>query len=163
MDVNIPHSEIQQNEEDDEDEEMEQDDNEEIFQIDDASLNKSTKKSKKLEMKEGIETLDVCMEQVLSYVYNCCHINEQLQLDSLRIIYSDLLYAFERIILPTHASHHVQFLMFYFCSFKSAVVEAFIKWLWQKVSDPNIAPVIRQTAVSYIASLLARANFVTVG
>lgn len=157
LDVSIPPSEIQNCE----DEEMEED--ETIFKLDESTTETSCEKSITTEMKHpGAQMLDVCMEQVLSYVYNCCYIDGQLQVDSLKSIYNDLLFAFERIILPTHASHHVQFIMFYFCSFRTVVAEAFVKWLWQKVSNPNIAPIIRQSAVSYIASLLARATYITV-
>ncbi|XP_001602153.1 RNA polymerase I-specific transcription initiation factor RRN3 [Nasonia vitripennis] len=161
LDVSVPPSEIQ-NCEDDED--MEEDENEAIFKLDDTNIENNSKKSHSTEMKHpGAQMLDVCMEQVLAYVYNCCHVEGQLQIDSLRIIYNDLLYTFERIILTTHASHHVQFIMFYLCSFKLTVAETFIRWLWQKVSNPNVAPIIRQSAVSYIASLLARATYITVG
>lgn len=158
MDVSVPPSEIQQCDDDD----MEED--EAIFELDVPNTENDSKKSINTEMKHpGAQMLDVCMEQVLAYVYNCCHDEGQLQIDSLKTIYNDLIYTFERIILPTHASHHVQFIMFYLCSFKLTVAETFIRWLWQKVSNPNVACIIRQSAVSYIASLLARATYATVG
>ncbi|KOX67426.1 RNA polymerase I-specific transcription initiation factor RRN3 [Melipona quadrifasciata] len=47
--------------------------------------------------------------------------------------------------------------------FKTAVVEAFIDWLWRKASDPNVPSIIRQSSVAYIASLLVTAKFVTTG
>jgi RNA polymerase I-specific transcription initiation factor RRN3 len=158
LDVSIPPNEIQQYEE----EEMEQDDEETIFKLEDNTTENNSKKSINVEMKHpSAQLLDMCMEQLLAYVYDCCHVELHLQIDILRSIYNDLLYIFERIILPTHASHHIQFIMFYLCSFKPILVEAFVRWLWLKVSNPNAAPIIRQSAVFYIASLLARANYVT--
>lgn len=107
--------------------------------------------------------LDMCMELILKYMYNCCFINGVLQVECLRSLYFDILQIFETIILPTHASQYVQYIMFYICSFKTAVVEAFVDWLWRKASDPNVPSIIRQSSVVYIASLLVAATFVTTG
>ncbi|XP_003490029.1 RNA polymerase I-specific transcription initiation factor RRN3 [Bombus impatiens] len=107
--------------------------------------------------------LDMCMELILKYMYNCCFINGVLQVECLRSLYFDILKIFETVILPTHASQYVQYIMFYICSFKTAVAEAFVDWLWQKASNPNVPSIIRQSSVVYIASLLAAATFVTTG
>ncbi|XP_046628469.1 RNA polymerase I-specific transcription initiation factor RRN3 [Neodiprion virginianus] len=162
LDVYAPRSEIDECE-DDEDMEESDDAAQIIFALDevqgDAIKNEKQKEIRK--MKHPVaHTLDVCMEQVLAYIYNCCHNQGILNWESLKSLYHDVLKMFEQIILPTHASQHVQFIMFYICSFKPTVSEAFVNWLWQKVSDPNVAPVIRQSSVSYIASLLARATFI---
>ncbi|XP_058804012.1 RNA polymerase I-specific transcription initiation factor RRN3 [Phymastichus coffea] len=160
LDVSVPPSEIQNFEDGD----MEEDEDEAIFDMDDSTAKNNGKNTVDMQMKHpGAQMLDICMEQILSYIHNFCYVNGQLQIDPLKSIYNDLLYAFEKLILPTYASHHVQFLMFYLCSFKSAVTEAFVRWLWQKVSNPNVAPILRQSAVLYIASLLARATYVTIG
>ncbi|XP_076236252.1 RNA polymerase I-specific transcription initiation factor RRN3 homolog Tif-IA [Calliopsis andreniformis] len=107
--------------------------------------------------------LDVCMELILKYMHNSCFVEGVLQIDSLKSLYFDILQIFETVILPTHASQYVQYIIFYICSFKTAVVEAFIDWLWRKVSDPNIPSIIRQSSVAYIASILIAATFVTTG
>ncbi|CAK9818627.1 RNA polymerase I-specific transcription initiation factor RRN3 [Anthophora plagiata] len=107
--------------------------------------------------------LDVCMELILKYIHNSCFLNGVLQIESLKSLYFDILQIFETVILPTHASQYVQYIIFYICSFKTAVVEAFIDWLWRKVSDPNTPSIIRQSAVAYIASLLVTTTFVTTG
>ncbi|XP_012272863.1 RNA polymerase I-specific transcription initiation factor RRN3 [Orussus abietinus] len=156
LDVNAPTSEI----EDYEEEEMQEEDTGGggVFNMEDIGSNDKAKPLKALRHPVA-HTLDVCMEQVLSYIYGSCHVQGTLELESLKGLYHEILQIFEKIILPTHASHHVQFIMFYICSFKVVVAEAFLNWLWRKVSNPNVAPVIRQSAVSYIASLLARAAF----
>jgi len=110
-----------------------------------------------------VHTMDTCMELFLKYMHEFCFVDNALQIESLKILYVDILRAFETIILPTHASQYVQFIMFYICSFKAVVAETFTDWLWRKVIDPNVAPVIRQSAVCYIASLLATASFISNG
>ncbi|KZC07908.1 RNA polymerase I-specific transcription initiation factor RRN3, partial [Dufourea novaeangliae] len=107
--------------------------------------------------------LDVCMELILKYMHNSCFVEGVLQIESLKSFYFDVLQIFETVILPTHASQYVQYIIFYICSFKTAVAEAFIDWLWRKVSDPNVPSIIRQSSVAYIASFLVTANFVTTG
>lgn len=38
--------------------------------------------------------------------------------DRTKELYKDLLSVFDKLILPTHASCHVQYTLFYLCSFK---------------------------------------------
>lgn len=77
-------------------------------------------------------------------------------------MYQDMLEVFDKVILPTYNTHHVQFVMFTMCCFKPALTEAFLNYLWKKVCTPNVPVVIRQAAVSYIASLIARGTFVPI-
>lgn len=107
--------------------------------------------------------LDVCMKLILKYIHNSCFVEGVLQIESLKSLYFDMLQIFETVILPTYASQYVQYIMFYICSFKTAVVEAFVDWLWRKVSNPNIPSIMRQSSVAYIASLLVTGNFITAG
>ena len=159
LDVNIPRVET-----DNEDEDL----------MDDSSECESTlgNESNVVEDKDTTEAdkvhptahkLDVCMELILKYMHNSCFAEGVLQIDSLRSLYLDLLRIFETVILPTHASQYVQYIMFYICSFKTAVVEAFVDWLWRKMTDLNEPAVIRQSSVAYIASFLVAAKFVTTG
>lgn len=67
---------------------------------------------------------------------------------------------FDKVILPTYNTHHVQFVMFVLCSIKSSLTEAFLNYLWKKVCNPSVASVIRQASVNYLASLIARAKYV---
>ena len=47
---------------------------------------------------------------------------EEVNWEATKQIYRELLLVFEQIILPTHASCHVQFIMFYLCSIKQVNV-----------------------------------------
>lgn len=160
LDVSVPPSEIKYYEEDN-DEDMEEETEGAIFEMEDAAM-KTDRVEKTKEMRHpAAHILDVCLEQLFCYLDRYCHHNKGLQSERLRTLYNDLIHIFEKIILPTHASSHIQFIMFYFCSFKPIIVETFVGWLWQKVSNPNVAPVLRQSAVLHLTSLIARANYVS--
>eukprot|EP00051_Salpingoeca_urceolata_P006317 m.83852 g.83852 ORF g.83852 m.83852 type:complete len:714 (-) comp14778_c0_seq1:35-2176(-) len=67
---------------------------------------------------------------------------------------------FERSVLPTYQSHHVQYLMFYACSFMPQLAEMFVARLFEKAERPETPIIIQQAAIAYIASFLSRAKFV---
>lgn len=74
------------------------------------------------------ETIDVCMEKLFAFVTD--QYSQPIdQISSVMIpvdkrkltpdqLYKILLKAFELYVLPTHKTVHVQFVMFYICSFK---------------------------------------------
>ena len=41
-----------------------------------------------------------------------------LELEKTKALYRDLLSVYDKLILPTHASYHVQYCVFYLCSFR---------------------------------------------
>ncbi len=60
------------------------------------------------------ETLDLCMEQLFSFI------DKEYGRDasSKKKLKDLLLNIFENLILPTYNSHHIQFSIFYYCSLK---------------------------------------------
>ncbi|KAM3916647.1 RNA polymerase I-specific transcription initiation factor RRN3 isoform 1-T2 [Leptodactylus fuscus] len=108
------------------------------------------------------ERLDLCLSVLFAYVKDLCFQNGSFDIDKAKDLYRDLLTIFDKLILPTHACCHVQFVIFYMCSFKLGLAEAFLEHLWKKLQNPNNAPIIRQTAASYMGSFLARAKFIPV-
>lgn len=106
------------------------------------------------------ETLDCCMERMMEFINLRVSSESGKEADQMFRI---LLRLFDNHILPTHNTHHVQFLVFYVCSFKQSYVEYFITYLWKHVCNPNISTPTRQASVGYIASMLARAKFVPLG
>ncbi|XP_040976008.1 RNA polymerase I-specific transcription initiation factor RRN3 isoform X2 [Aquila chrysaetos chrysaetos] len=108
------------------------------------------------------ERLDILMTILFSYIKDVCHVDGKLDINNTKDLYRDLVSVFDKLILPTHASCHIQYFMFYICSFKLGLAEAFLDHLWKKLHDPNNPSVIRQTAGSYIGSFLARAKFIPV-
>lgn len=104
-------------------------------------------------------TLDVMMNLCFKYIKETCFVNGELQWEVTKKLYRELLLIFDKYIFPTHESCHVQFLLVYICSFKEALSDGFIDYLWKKVTDPSAQCVYRQTAACYIGSFVTRAAF----
>ena len=69
---------------------------------------------------------------------------------------------FEEKILLTHRSKFVQFVMFYFASKVTRFRDAFGTSLLRLFLDESAAHLRRQSAILYLASYLARANFISI-
>ncbi|XP_068216659.1 RNA polymerase I-specific transcription initiation factor RRN3-like [Palaemon carinicauda] len=82
--------------------------------------------------------------------------------ESVKKLYSDLKVVFSNLILRTHASSHVQFLLFYIISLRPGLLPFFADFLINnKFKDINTSICIRKNAMAYIGSLLARGKHVT--
>lgn len=108
------------------------------------------------------ERLDILMIVLFCYVKDVCHVNGKLDTGNTKDLYRDLVAIFDKLILPTHGSCHVQFVVFYLSSFKLGIAEGFVEHLWKMLQNPNTPAVIRQAAGNYIGSFLARAKFIPV-
>lgn len=110
-------------------------------------------------------TLDVLMDYLFQYTRRVCFKEDGkvLNWDATKKFFKEILALFDKVILPTHGSFHIQFILFYLCSLKPDLQEAYIDYLWKKVQNPNTAPALRQAATFYIGSFLARASYVSVG
>ncbi|XP_065358254.1 RNA polymerase I-specific transcription initiation factor RRN3 [Calliphora vicina] len=165
LDVNAPRSAIEEMESDDEDED--EDEEPEMFEMDDCE--KKTDKTNE-PMKHAIaHTLDICMlklfefiQQKSSQALSTTDIERQQKLAESMKFLKLLIRAFDDVILPIHNTHHVQFVIFYFCSLKQSLAETFLASLWDKIRNPNCSAVIRQTSVGYVASFLARSKFISI-
>lgn len=125
------------------------------------SLELDAKAKTDLTMKlDAADKLDACLNRFYEYIHNMCHKDGKLQPDITKTLYQELYDIFKQVILPTHGTCHLQFIMFYLLSFKQSLVETFLNALWKEISSPGVPPVIKQAAVGYIASLLARGSFV---
>jgi len=102
--------------------------------------------------------LDKGMQVLVSYIDN---IQSD---DALKEFYFDFVKVFEAHVLPVPTGH-VQFIAFYLMGrYKPgpALTTHFLEFLWKKFQSPNTPSVIRQSTMSYIASLTSRALFVSV-
>uniref|UniRef100_A0A672QB49 RRN3 homolog, RNA polymerase I transcription factor n=1 Tax=Sinocyclocheilus grahami TaxID=75366 RepID=A0A672QB49_SINGR len=108
------------------------------------------------------ERLDTMMTVLLAYIKDICHVNGSLDIEKTKALYKDLVSVFDKVVLPTHASCHVQYYMFYLCSFRLGLAEAFLDHLWKMFHAPNQPPVLRQAAAGYMGSFMARAKFLPV-
>lgn len=156
LDVNIPREEASSDEKDDVADDC-------VSYNDEDNLSKINNDTDRRKTVHPIaHTLDSCMELFLKYMDEFCFVNKVLQIENLKILYDDIVYAFETIILRTYASRYVQYIMFYICSFSPMITKKFIEWLWFKITNPN-EPVLQQTAVCYVSSMHATASFISPG
>eukprot|EP00794_Sanderia_malayensis_P012736 gene12736-14041_t len=109
---------------------------------------------------ESARKLDNLMVTVFEFIQKQCFHSGIVDWKKAELLYNDLMQVFEVVLLPTHASAFVQFVIFYICSLDQYFVNSFLEFCWQKVCNPNVAIVLRQTAVAYIGSLVARAKFI---
>lgn len=109
------------------------------------------------------ESLDLCMEQLFAYLAN----EWQRELHTVKSnqispTFTMLIDTFQNILLPAYNTHHVQFVLFYYISFRIDFAESFMRLCWQQLRDVNVPATIRQAAVTYLASTLSRSIFVNV-
>lgn len=118
------------------------------------------------------ESLDMCLVKLYQFIakeYKAC--SEATTNTTASSAHSSggeryfkmLVNAFEAVLLPAHNPHHVQFFVFYVCSFRETFLDYFLSTLWAKVSNHNVPAAIRQGAVCYMSSLLARSKSVSLG
>ncbi|XP_030377459.1 RNA polymerase I-specific transcription initiation factor RRN3 [Scaptodrosophila lebanonensis] len=158
LDVNAPRDEIDLDEETDDEDQMDED---HMFHMEDLP----NAGSKPVQcMKHPIaQTLDICLMRLYKFLENKCRpVRDSTEEDrcSKNRFFKMLLNIFENVLLPSHNTHHVQFVIFHVCSFKQPYAESFLYTLLQKVQNPNMSAVIRHAAVGYMASFLARAKYV---
>lgn len=165
LDVSTPQQDIEDAEEAANNSDSEEKSTEEgLFDMEEDEERKENKVSPSSERMAHplAERLDILMTILFAYIKDVCHVDGKLDINKTKDLYRDLVSVFDKLILPTHASCHVQYFIFHICSLKSGLAEAFLDHLWKKLQDPNNPSVIRQTAGSYIGSFLARAKFIPV-
>ncbi len=94
-------------------------------------------------------------------------------------LFHDLLNIFNKILLPTHDSSHVQFLLFYICSFHTVKIllfyfkksilfffkdfsDEFMNNSWKIFVSPSVSMTFRQASICYLCSLIARAKYIPI-
>jgi len=68
---------------------------------------------------------------------------------------------FDKELLPSFGTNHVQFLFFYITSLQPEFPQIFLERLWKKVTCMGTSTVHRIQAMSYIAGLLSHAKFIS--
>ncbi|CAF3535554.1 unnamed protein product, partial [Rotaria sp. Silwood2] len=86
--------------------------NELVFSLEQLNTNDNN------EMKhDHADKLDCLMFVLFEYITNVSIENGVVNYQETKLLFKDLLNVFNKILLPTHDSSHVQFLIFYVCSF----------------------------------------------
>ncbi|EDV35386.1 uncharacterized protein Dana_GF22755, isoform A [Drosophila ananassae] len=158
LDVNAPRDEIDL-ENHGEEKQME----DPLFQIDEIAALTDANKSEELVDHPIGQSLDICLHMLYKFFDKKCNIKPNCtdqQRCAANRIFNILLFTFDEILLPSHNTHHVQFVIFFITSLRQTYSEAFLSSLWQKVQNPNVSAIIRHGAIGYLASFLARAKFV---
>lgn len=132
--------------------------------IEETEANKESMHVERIGMKHVIaNNLDISMVQLFVYLHSESYgADNHLDWERTKHLYNDLVTVFEQVVLSTHATHHVQFLLFYMCSFRVTLAETFLNNLWHQVVSPSVPSVVRQSAIMYIGSLLCRAAYINV-
>lgn len=164
LDVSAPRAEIEDMEENAEQKSLEASQDDCLFDMDedgDSGL-ASTPLDRTAMAHPVAERLDTLMSTLLAYIKDMCHQNGVLELEKTKALYRDLMAVFDKLILPTHASCHVQYCVFYLCSFRLGLAEGFLDHLWKQLQSPSQPSVLRQAAAGYMGSFLARAKFLPI-
>ena len=110
------------------------------------------------------------------------HSIETVNYEEAKSLFRDLLNIFNKILLPTHDSSHVQFLIFYICSFHtvsncfilikriSSILffvskdfsDEFMNNCWKTFVSPSVTMTFRQASSCYLCSFIARAKFIPI-
>lgn len=108
------------------------------------------------------DRLDVKMACLFEFVKTNCTdpATNEFNWDKCKSIYKDLLYTFDKYVLFTYGSSHVQFIMFYVCSFKTILSEGYLDYLWKKFTAVGSNAITRQICSYYMGSYLSRARYV---
>ncbi|KAK0731682.1 RNA polymerase I-specific transcription initiation factor RRN3 [Lasiosphaeris hirsuta] len=103
--------------------------------------------------KSKLETMDAILDLLFS-IYDPVFENP----DSVEAVesFQDLLSDFSNVILPHLKSRHTQYLVFNFALKSPQLVELFIGTLFNIAFESTRPPVVKQAAVSYLASFTAR-------
>lgn len=86
----------------------------------------------------------------------------ELNVQKAASVFKFLLKVFEHSILNTHRSKYPQFLLFYVCRMDPQFQDVLISQLLAASLDPQVPPVTRHSCGAYLASLLARAKYISV-
>lgn len=166
IDVNVPRELIEETEESD----------------DDSASNdgdKTPEDDEKMKLPVA-ETLDLCMEKILSFFHTKLKEDSEADKSDQKMIMQAVFQYFDEQILKTYTKH-VHFMLFYIASlrvslhcairqtssawlssfFQKSLLVEFLNYLWSKIIDRNQSTTIRQTAIGYLSSFMARAKFMS--
>ena len=109
-----------------------------------------------------VESLDLFMKLMFTYIDVETH-NEHGEFDGdkARPVVDSLMKVFLGHVIPTFNILHTQFLYLYLGSLAPDLSVKYLTRNWKVFTNPNQPSIIRQTAMAYIASYLARAKVVT--
>jgi len=142
--------------EEDEDREENTDKEDEENTMESSSTPQQRKKSRQESCRDN---LDEGMRVLFDYIKAQC-LELRNDPEAFEAFYRDLLQAFEVNVLPSYATGHVQYIIFYLASLCPEKISGLLDFFYKKFASFNTASILRQTSMSYIASLISRAKFI---
>lgn len=104
-----------------------------------------------------VEKLDMAMDMAFTFIKGL-----ESNLPLLNVVFKALLQHFSASVISTKALYSTQFLMFFICSMNNNYSLTFMEFLLKKIFDDKIHTDTRIDCISYLASFMARANFISV-
>ena len=111
------------------------------------------------EVSDMADKLDEILSIVTTFIHSKLLDNNTEQGYTSRL-FTQLQQIFEEQILVTHRSKYVQYILFFCCAKSPRYAMLFARRLLQLFLDVSLSPLQRQSAVMYLGSYLARANYV---
>ncbi|CAF0928253.1 unnamed protein product [Adineta ricciae] len=133
--------------------------NELVFSLEQLGTNDKTSNAMK---HDQADKLDCLMYVMFEYINSVCIENGTVNYEQTKLLVRDLLSVFNKILLPTHDSSHVQFLLFYICSFHTDFSDEFMNNCWKTFVSPSVSMTFRQASICYLCSLIARAKYIPI-
>jgi RNA polymerase I-specific transcription initiation factor RRN3 len=123
---------------------------------DDSDLDE--KSAKVIHIKNHVEKMDAILDTLFE-LYTPYFANP----DSPEAVtcYENMLSDFSNVVLPTYRSRHSQFLVFYFGQKSTRLTEMFVGTLFNIAFESTRPSIVKQSAVAYLASFVARGARVT--
>lgn len=131
----------------------EEDDYEERLETDEEMAERRRKAN--VEQADLMEKVDELMALMFAYLDLVREAPEELA-DQ---VFASLLRVFTRSVLTTHKCKHVQFLMYYFCSFRHKYAEMFLRRLLELTFDSHASEVCRHSSACYLDSFISHASY----
>jgi len=110
-----------------------------------------------------VAALDVYMKAMFTYIEEGLHTEGQFDGKKGEELVSVLLEIFTSHVLSTYNTAHSQFLFLYTASLHPDITKRFLQQNWKTFSSVNSPSIVRQTAVAYLSSFLARSTSVSAG
>lgn len=103
--------------------------------------------------------IDRSLLEVFTWISSCIKPDGQ-NLDQVKCdnVYRLLFNGFSQIILPSDGCSHVQFIMFYICTFSENCADEFIDNLWAIIKNEQAPTDLRLKAIRYCASFVVRSK-----
>ena len=112
------------------------------------------------EVREMVLKLDTIMDVQFTYYDSILAKGDLFEIDDM---FESLLSQFANIILPTYRSRHTQFILFHFSQISTDLVERFAGCCSHLAFDQGRPQLLRNSALAYLASFIARGAHVSGG